>query len=495
MSGASAAKRLKELGYTNIEILEGSDRVGGRIIDNQIGNYVVEMGSWYVQGAGDNPIYALMKQYNVSYQQSDGEDWIVRDKNGQDITSEAELVYNRLEPAIEAFETHAREARTENKADYTIKAALREEGWRPATSLDDTIEFIEFDAFYSHDPGETSAKYAFYSEPQTAINSSTELIIKDTRGYAVIIENMLNEIIGNNTEMLKLNKTVTGIAQGEHSITVTVDGGETYDADYVVLTFSLGVLQDDRVTFTPALPEWKQDAIQHFLMGYVTRIYIQFAESFWDDVEEIVHVADEDVLSNFVNMNKIFPGSNILSAEAHGKDAIRLERLSDADVIQEIRDKLMQVYPTASVPNPVNFKMSRFSNNPLFLGAWSNWPPGYTKDNHDALKAPIDHIFFAGEHTDFLHYGFLRGAYYSGREAADQIISCMDHGHHCEDEFVPLYAARGCTYDAAKNYNASAREDNGSCEFETLDTTCGSESYQGSIRLLIFSIGIVIWSI
>ena len=44
MAGIPAAKRLKELGYTNFEIIEGSDRVGGRVQHNTLGGITAEMG-------------------------------------------------------------------------------------------------------------------------------------------------------------------------------------------------------------------------------------------------------------------------------------------------------------------------------------------------------------------------------------------------------------------------------------------------------------------
>ena len=44
MAGIPAAKRLKVLGYTNFEIIEGSDRVGGRVQHNTLGGITAEMG-------------------------------------------------------------------------------------------------------------------------------------------------------------------------------------------------------------------------------------------------------------------------------------------------------------------------------------------------------------------------------------------------------------------------------------------------------------------
>ena len=38
------------------------------------------------------------------------------------------------------------------------------------------------------------------------------------------------------------------------------------EADYALVTFSVGVLQNDDVAFDPVLPDWKQEAIQSINM-------------------------------------------------------------------------------------------------------------------------------------------------------------------------------------------------------------------------------------
>lgn len=58
-----------------------------------------------------------------------------------------------------------------------------------------------------------------------------------------------------------LNATVKEIAYSTTGVDVTLEDGRVLKADYVLTTFSLGVLQADDVTFAPPLPHWKQEAI------------------------------------------------------------------------------------------------------------------------------------------------------------------------------------------------------------------------------------------
>ena len=466
MAGVSAARRLKDLGYTNYQLLEASNRVGGRMATDKLGQYTVELGPAIIHAAVNNPILELINTYNVSHTALDYTDAIVRDINASVITGEAVNVYGRITPAFEKLKSDVNIVISENRPDFTLRSALNKAGWKPTSTLDEVIEFLEIDTLYGYGPEEISGKYAFLSEEKENAATSGDHVVMDDRGYGVIVKNLIEEVIEDGSEKLKLNRTVTGIEEKNGQITITTDIGESFTADYVIVTFSLGVLQNKKVTFSPELPEWKMDAITQFQMAHYTHIYIQFNSTFWDDEAWILYTGDSDGFNIIFNVNKLHPSSHILHFQVANKNAVRLERLSDADVVQEIMMKLQQIYGKDSsftVPSPVNFRMSRFSTNPLFYGAWSNWPPGYTKDSHDALRAPVGRIYFAGEHTSYRYYGYLHGAYHSGNEVIDALDLCISRSV-CQ-KYVPMYAARGCRYTAAVNYDHTAKEDDGSCQF------------------------------
>ena len=485
MSGISSAKRLKELGYTNFEILEGSDKVGGRVQHDTIGGFTVEMGHTYLMGQGNNPVWDIMQQYNISHQLVDYGDWIVRNTDGSNVTEQASTIYDQFYEAFDVMDAYDEKARNDKLPDYSIKAGLREGGWTPNSFLDDVIEYFEIDWMYGVNPGESSAKYTLLDVPkdhEEFLNSSAFVISTDQRGFATILRLVLDEIIGNDTGKLKLNKVVTEIQRSNDKVTVKTTDGSSYDADYVIVTFSLGVLQNNRVTFKPALPDWKIDSIHQFQMAQFTNVYVQFSSAFWDDNEWILYAGETDNFNIIMNMNKYLPGSNMLYMEATDRESIRLERLSDSAVIEEVRAKLQKIYPSLSVPSPIGFKISRFSNNPLFYGAWSNWPPSFTTDSHDALKAPVGRIYFSGEHTSMLSYGVTHGAYFSGSATVRMLDQCIQRSV-CQ-KYVPVYAARGCRYTAASNFNHAVKEDDGSCKFPCVS---GSDRIRISPKIIIFA--------
>lgn len=83
MAGVSAAKRLSEHGINKVVVVEGSDRVGGRVKDVQFGGITVEVGANWVHFSNMrehelNPIELLVKDAKLNYIEDDYQDLIFR---------------------------------------------------------------------------------------------------------------------------------------------------------------------------------------------------------------------------------------------------------------------------------------------------------------------------------------------------------------------------------------------------------------------------------
>jgi polyamine oxidase len=82
----------------------------------------------------------------------------------------------------------------------------------------------------------------------------------DQRGFKTIIQAEAADFL--QPDQVSLNSVVTTIAYDGDGVTVTLENGTDLTADYVLCTFSLGVLQYGDIAFKPALPSWKVEAIQ-----------------------------------------------------------------------------------------------------------------------------------------------------------------------------------------------------------------------------------------
>ena len=94
--------------------------------------------------------------------------------------------------------------------------------------------------------------------------SEDNLLSIDQRGFKTFIQKEAASFL--KPSQVLLNSTVTKIAYSNNGVTVTLANGKKLSADYAICTFSVGVLQNDDVTFVPELPDWKQEAIQSITM-------------------------------------------------------------------------------------------------------------------------------------------------------------------------------------------------------------------------------------
>ena len=86
----------------------------------------------------------------------------------------------------------------------------------------------------------------------------------DQRGFKTFIQTEAAAFL--KPSQVMVNATVKKINHSASGATVTLADGSSLTADYVLSTFSLGVLHNDDVIFDPPLPSWKQEALHSMSM-------------------------------------------------------------------------------------------------------------------------------------------------------------------------------------------------------------------------------------
>lgn len=97
-------------------------------------------------------------------------------------------------------------------------------------------------------------------------------------------------------ESIKLGKEVCSIkwsntSPEEGRVHVKTKDGATYDADYVIMTVSLGVLKNrHKALFCPALPADKVEAIEDVGFGDINKVFLSYDKPFWVAGEGTIRV-------------------------------------------------------------------------------------------------------------------------------------------------------------------------------------------------------------
>jgi len=404
ISGLAAAKKLKEKGFTVI-VLEAQDKVGGRMrTDRSLGVAFDEGASW-IHGPSGNPITSLASQSGANTFLTSDDSVEVFDTNG---TVYSDSVVTNAENQFNNALTAVRNAGTQTQSFQTIFNSLY------PTQANDRLWKYMLSAFLEFNTGGDISKLSskFFDDDEEF--NGEDLII--TNGF-----DKVTDFLAEGLE-IRLNTRVTSINYSNTKSTITANG-DNIEADYVIVTVPLGVLKNNTISFTPALPTNKINAIANTNMGNVNKFLLVWNTPFWDtNLQYIGYTPDiKGKFNYFLNINKFTP-SNGLMTFAFGDYATVTENMTDSQIINEIMLHLKTIYGN-NIPNPTNFLRTKWGQNINSYGAYSYPTNGSTSADFDILANEVDNkIFFAGEHTEREYRGTVHGAYLSGIREADKII-------------------------------------------------------------------------
>ncbi|KAF3927429.1 hypothetical protein ABW21_db0206808 [Orbilia brochopaga] len=245
------------------------------------------------------------------------------------------------------------------------------------------------------------------------------------------------------------------------SHTVFTKAGETLQADSVVVTVPLGSLKQDRIKFTPAMPENMRQAIKHLGYGSLEKTYISFPTAFWaaESTSYFVFLAPEyapatnserKIISAISLAHLPAPYSQpTLLFYTHGDTSKRLTDTLQWDTADASRKNILEFFqpyfsrlPGYSADDPACTPVDILSTNWLNdeyagNGSYTNFPIGLT-DGVDDIKTiregvPGQRLWFCGEHTaPLLGLASVSGAYWAGEITARKCL--VEFGMMSEEE-------------------------------------------------------------
>eukprot|EP00567_Pseudictyota_dubia_P014253 CAMPEP_0197439884 /NCGR_PEP_ID=MMETSP1175-20131217/6521_1 /TAXON_ID=1003142 /ORGANISM="Triceratium dubium, Strain CCMP147" /LENGTH=539 /DNA_ID=CAMNT_0042969885 /DNA_START=71 /DNA_END=1690 /DNA_ORIENTATION=+ len=475
-------------------LVEGASKLGGRsqLVDFEFeGGYRVEECSNWIQGVGKinngkgndaNPIWELADKYGMrrvkkkkhpfksvgegSIQQ-DYESYIIFDTKGKPVVDQ-NIRWDALESAVDCLDDKGLELLRAFWDNEDFNATSQRDvlssndcGWVPKDSIDDLIEYWEYDWEWGTKPDTTTA----YTNPlfvYTDFGPEDEFVV-DQCGYQFLVESLANETLqGTEDPRLWLDSMVTNIEwdhdkcpdhfESSGCVLITTNKG-TIVAEFAIVTFSPLVLKYDlehskgkNGLFNPDLPKRNSDAVNKLGYGLYNKMFMQFEENFWGDTQppdlEFILTATEErgfspVWQNLDTKTQL-DGSRIIFQTLTEEWAERAEAMDDEAIIEEHLEILKNVYGEEKVSRDklLNFYYVRLLDDPLKRGAWGSWSPDTPPDNPERLRTPIppdlqgtevQKVWISGSATCRRYGGFTTGAYIAGKRDALEIANIMGH--------------------------------------------------------------------
>ena len=325
VAGLAAARALADAGVS-VTVLEGRDRIGGRVVTDRSLGVPLDLGASWIHGPIDNPIKALADAANVATRPTHWSDVAVHDTDGALLDdAHVEGLYRRYDRLMAAV-ADQQESR---ERDTSLGTAIEELTPRFATDETQRREMnfavnTEIEQEYAADVDELS----LYWFDAGGAFAGPDVLMPET-GYDWLPRRLAHGLD------VRLGATVRAIDFSGGAVAVTT-GSNVIRGTHAVITLPLGVLQSGTVTITPPLPPRHQRALAHLGMGLLDKCYLRFPRVFWDrDVEVIAYVsAEKGHWCEWLNLYAT-TGEPILLGFNGATYARELEPRSDTEIIAE----------------------------------------------------------------------------------------------------------------------------------------------------------------
>jgi monoamine oxidase len=437
-SGLSAARMLHQSKKKFI-LLEARERLGGRTYTKKFndGKYVDLGGQWI--GPTQDRMYALAKEYGVSWYETYNEGKNILDLNNTirtysglipklDVTSliNIDFLLKKLERLAKQVPLDAPWAAP--KAKEWDRVSL-EDFVRRHSYTTNCFKVVRagLETVYACELNEVSLLHAlFYIRSGTNLNNL--LSIKDgaqqhrIKGGMQLLAERIADSFANN---IHLNSPVSQIIQHEDHVIVKGDHF-SHQARNVIIAVPPVLVTE--IEFIPALPLHKTQLMQKLSMGIVGKVLGVYEKPFWRGQGYSGQVVSDE----HAPFQTLFDSSP--SDSSYGvllafciADRARDFFSKDQDTRKKIALNSFSKYFGGTASNPIHYIDHCWADETWSKGCYAAYyPPGAWINFTNSLSQPSGRIHWAGTETSSVWYGYIEGAVRAGERAANEILKNYD---------------------------------------------------------------------
>lgn len=405
-AGLYAGFLLQQAGAEYV-IYEASDRVGGRIRPLKgFSDFEIELGAEEIHGKN-----------SIWY------DWVK--------STTAALIDTKTTDFFQVGNVFKNEAQWSNDADFQAALRLSDQA-RNYTSTDINLQQLMdnnrlaqrvqhiVNAQVANEYGTSANRLSVkgVSEEDLIWSAGDEDFTVAGRSFLSVLEEKCKDVL----PKVRINTPISQIDYRSERIVLTDAQSQRYQADKLIITAPLAILQAGDIQFLPPLPDSKINAFKKIGMDAGLKIFLSFNKRFW--------AADTGSLYGPGLVPEFWVASRGRSTQAHVLTAFvngtRAETLIGlgSKAVQTVVQELDNMYGSGVASGSLtNAYIMDWRKEPYIKGAYSYPLVGATGARSELASAVMRKMYFAGEATHFGgHSGTVHGAMESAQRAVSELF-------------------------------------------------------------------------
>ena len=466
-AGLSAARDLAAAGIETL-VLEARDRVGGRVLNYDIGGgHIVEIGGQWLGPAADIPAadpttgFVRGQRRVAALRQAVGLRTFPTYDNGLyvDYTDGRRTTYDGRIPTAdptataEAFKAlKAIDAMAEQVPLDAPWTAPRAKAWdsmtfqsfmdygdtSPQYGPPDPVGFgglvtsggralveLALQAVFSVEPRDVSLLHViFYVQAagsfEALINTGGGAQQDRVVGGTQLIAQRVAAALG---ERIRLSSPVRRIEQDGAGVVVSGDGFDVR-ADRVIVAVPPAIAA--RIDYVPGLPATRDQLLQRWPMGSVIKVQCVYDEPFWR-ADGLAGQTTSDTGPVRVTFDNSPPDGSpgVLMGFMEGTDGRVASRTSGAERRAATIESFVRYFGDRAA-RPEQYVEKSWMADPYARGCYAGYfAPGTWLDYGSEVRAPVGRIHWAGTETATEWNGYMDGAVQSGQRAAAEVRAAV----------------------------------------------------------------------